>query len=57
MLAFAPMETEYFEIDHSAMAHETEKFFAEREANSPTTKFAQYCEEFPWAPECKMYDV
>lgn len=57
MLAFAPMETEYFEIDHSAMAHETEKFFAEMEANSPTTKFAQYCEEFPWAPECKMYDV
>lgn len=57
MLATTPMETEYFEIDHSAMAHETEKFFAEREANLPATKFAQYCEEFPWAPECKLYDV
>lgn len=57
MLTITPMDTEYFEIDHSAMAHEQEKFFAEREAASPARKFAEYCEEFPWAPECKLYDV
>ena len=57
MLAITLMNNDYFEIDHCAMAHEQQKFFAELEANSPTQKFTEYCDEFPWAAECKIYDV
>jgi len=50
------MQTDYYEIDHSAMAHQQQKFLEEWEKNNPTRKFASYCEEFPWAVECKIYE-
>jgi len=25
--------------------------------NNPTDQFKKYCEEEPWMPECKQYDV
>ena len=49
------MNTEYYEIDHCAMAHQQQEFL--KEWDSPTARFARYCEEFPWAVECKMYEV
>jgi len=50
------MDFDYQEIDHCAMAHQQQKWFEERELN-PTVRFAKYCEEFPWAVECKIYEV
>lgn len=50
------METDYFEIDPSGMASQQLKWLDEWEKN-PTIQFARYCEEFPWAVECKMYEV
>jgi len=51
------MNTEYFEHDPSGMATQQRKFLEEWEAKNPTKAFARYCEQFPWAPECKIYDV
>jgi len=51
------MTTEYHEIDPSGMATQQQKFLEEWEAKNPTKAFARYCEEFPWAVECKIYDV
>lgn len=52
------MLQDYYETDSSPLASATEKFFQEQqEAVNPTVRFAKYCEEFPWAPECKIYDV
>lgn len=50
------LSTEYQEIDPSPMATQQVKFFEER-AQSPATFFERFCEEMPWAPECKMYEV
>ena len=50
------MLNDYQEIDPSAMATQQAKFFEELEAKSPTTKFRIYCEENPWASECKIYE-
>ena len=50
------MNTDYYEIDHCAMAHQQQEFLEEWDKN-PTVRFARYCEEFPWAVECKMYEV
>lgn len=51
------LTTEYQEIDPSPMATQQRKWFEERERVNPTVAFAKYCEEQPWAPECKIYDV
>jgi len=56
MLPLSTMQLDYYEIDHSAMAHQQQKFLEEWEKSTPTFKFAQYCEEFPWAVECKIYE-
>jgi len=29
----------------------------EKKEKNPTEKFKRYCEELPWMPECKKYDV
>ena len=29
----------------------------EKKENNPTYEFKKYCEEQPWMPECKQYDV
>jgi hypothetical protein len=29
----------------------------EKKENNPTEEFKKYCEELPWMPECKKYDV
>jgi len=53
------MLSEYYEIDHGALAHQQQKFLEEWEKNrkpTPTEVFAKYCEEFPWAVECKIYE-
>ena len=50
------MDFDYHEIDPSGMATQQRKWLEEQEKN-PTVLFAKYCEEFPWAPECKIYDV
>ena len=57
MLHLTTMLSDYQEIDPSAMASQTQKFFEELDAKNPTKQFAAYCEEYPWAPECKIYDV
>ena len=51
------MLTDYQEIDACGMASQQQKFLDEWETKNPTKAFARYCEEFPWAPECKVYDV
>ena len=51
------MNNDYQEIDPSPLATSTLKWFAERERTNPTVQFAKYCEENPWAAECKVYDV
>ena len=51
------MLQDYYETDSSPLASQTEKFFQEMEAVNPTVQFARYCDEFPWAIECKIYDV
>jgi len=53
----AMLSTDYHEIDPSPLATSTLKWFAERERVNPTVAFAKYCEENPWAVECKVYDV
>ena len=51
------MNSDYHEIDHCAMAHEQQKWFEEREANSWRAKYERFCEENPWDPECKIFDL
>lgn len=29
----------------------------EKKTKNPTEEFKKYCEELPWASECKKYDV
>ena len=58
MISFTTMNQDYHEIDPSPLATSTLKWFQEQEDKvNPTRRFAQYCEENPWAPECKTYDV
>ena len=52
------MNNDYIEIDPSPLATQALQLVAELEAaESPTVKFAKFCEETPWAPECKVYEV
>ncbi len=57
MLHLTTMLSDYQEIDPSAMASQTQKFFEELDAKNPTLRFAAYCEEYPWALECKVFDL
>ncbi len=57
MLPLSNMLSDYQEIDPSAMASQQSKFFEERDEKNPTLRFAAYCEEFPWALECKVFDL
>ena len=51
------LSTDYHEIDPSPMATQALKMFAEIEArDTPTKRFRAFCEENPWAPECKLYE-
>jgi hypothetical protein len=50
------MLKDYQEIDSSPMATQQEQFFEDKEAKSPTTSFRNYCEQNPWALECKIYE-
>ena len=51
------MLEDYQEIDPSAMATQQAKFLKEREANSWRAKYERFCEENPWDPECKIFDL
>ena len=52
------LATDYHEIDPSPMATQALRMFEEEaDAVNPTKRFAQFCEENPWAPECKIYEV
>jgi len=51
------MISDYQEIDPSPMASQTQEFFEELDAKNPTLQFAAYCKEFPWALECKVFDL
>lgn len=57
MLSSITMNNDYHEIDPSPLATSVLKWFAERERTNPTVQFAKYCEENPWAVECRVYDV
>lgn len=51
------MLQDYHETDSSPLATQTKRFFEEKDSVNPTIRFAKYCDEFPWALECKIYDV
>ena len=52
------MIADYHEIDPSPLATQARKMFEEEALEkNPTRRFAIYCEENPWAPECKIYEV
>ena len=51
------MNTDYHEIDPSAMATQQAKFLEEREQSSWRARYERFCEENPWDPECRIYDV
>lgn len=51
------LSTDYHEIDPSPMATQAIRMFAEMEAkDTPTKRFRAYCEENPWAVECKIFE-
>lgn len=51
------LSTDYHEIDPSPLATQAIRWLAETEkAEKPAAKFRAYCEEFPWAVECKLYE-
>ena len=57
MLKGNQMNSDYHEIDPSAMATQQQQFLEEREKNSWRAKYVRFCEETPWDPECKMFDL